>query len=293
MTKNEKETKILSLYYPQTIQPSLEILPRYILYVHSTTATPTYCSLGKNRLKENHCIFHYTLRGEGVCYNRYGQARVRAGQGFLSVVHDPFSGYEYPEDGKEVWEFLCFGFDFGNSTELVYDLLEKHGQVFTLDIHTPVLQKMISLSLTDENPLLTAHESAAFFYELYSELVKSIESERRGQVRVHPVIEKIKQTILSHIEEDIDVSFLAREVGYSREYLSRLFHRETGFSLKAHIDGERLKHACFLLKETTLSVREISEKLRYTSQSNFSRTFKSRFGISPLVFRNGGNAFPL
>lgn len=272
-----------ALYFPETVQPQPNLLPRFHVYVHQITNSPAYNFNGKVRHSENHCIFHYTIRGEGMTYNRFGKERVLPGQGFLSLINDPDSGYEYPEDGTEEWEFLCFGFDMGNSMELIGNLIETYGQIYTVDIHAPIFREMIDLSLSGETPVLSAHESANFFYRLYTTLVRTAVA--KTEVAVHPLVEQVKRLTLSQLPEELDVACLAAQIGYSRGYLSRTFHQETGMTVKAYIDNERMKQACLLLKQTNLTMTEIAEKLHYSSSSNFLRSFKNHMGISPLSYR--------
>lgn len=47
----------------------------------------------------------------------------------------------------------------------------------------------------------------------------------------------------------------------------------------------RLAHARELLRNTTLSVAEVGERVGYLNASTFATTFKKYYGISPSDFR--------
>lgn len=64
----------------------------------------------------------------------------------------------------------------------------------------------------------------------------------------------------------------------------KLKHERTTFTeLLKHV---RVGMACKLLVETAASIQEISELICFSSQSVFSRFFKSNLNISPLAYRN-------
>lgn len=85
--------------------------------------------------------------------------------------------------------------------------------------------------------------------------------------------------VLDSLEE------LSTHFGYSYSYLSSLFSKTTGDTLKNYYSMRRLDAAVMLLKEGKLSVGEIAELLKYSSIYTFSRAFKSRFEVSPTEFK--------
>ena len=47
----------------------------------------------------------------------------------------------------------------------------------------------------------------------------------------------------------------------------------------------RLKHACILLKRTNINMSELASNIGFMTADNFIRTFKEKFGLSPLEYR--------
>ena len=52
----------------------------------------------------------------------------------------------------------------------------------------------------------------------------------------------------------------------------------------------RLRHACELLRATSMSVYEIAERCGYKDYFYFARLFKRTLGVTPSQFRGGENA---
>ena len=276
--------KIMEIKSPR---PSL---PRYFGYVHAIAGDPSYYSKGVLRSGENHCIFHYTLAGRGSCYNEFGRYDILPGQGFLSIIHDPLSGYAYPDDGTEDWEFVCFCFDGGNSIELVRDLIREFGTVYTLDKNNDTLLSLENIAHSQDPYPQSPFESSILFYDLYSDLVRSALSleETRRIKNFNPYVQAAQTIIRDEVEQNPSIYQLSTRLGLSREYLSRLFKAETGKSIKNYIDDERIFRTCRLLKNTDMSIDEIALKMGFSSSSNFIRFFHTAMKITPADFRRNG-----
>ncbi len=78
---------------------------------------------------------------------------------------------------------------------------------------------------------------------------------------------------------------LAKKCGVSVPTLRRLFSLHTGYSPKVFIVRSRMAYAEYLLRESSLSVLDVSLYCGYSEVSGFNRTFKSFFGTSPLSYR--------
>ena len=88
-----------------------------------------------------------------------------------------------------------------------------------------------------------------------------------------------------HLEEKLSLRELAERFKYSETYLSRKFREETGRSFKEYIRSQRLDQAKALLKDSSLDIRDISDRLHFCSPSYFSEQFKAEFGVSPTQWR--------
>ena len=271
------------------VKNPLSSCPRYFGYVHAVADSPAYYSKGLLRRAENHCIFHYTLRGRGVCYDAQGKHTVEPGEGFLSVIHDPLSGYSYPQDGTEEWEFICFCFDGGNSVELVEDLIRSCGTVYRLPFDSSILSVLTEAALQGGKVPYSPFESSRYFYKLYTTLVEiaNVATDRSVEA-FHPHVQAARRLIREEVDENLTIEQISFRLGVSREHLSRRYKSETGRLLKEHIREERILRACYLLKETALSVAEIARRMNFSSDANFARYFHQTMHITPSMFRKVG-----
>lgn len=97
---------------------------------------------------------------------------------------------------------------------------------------------------------------------------------------------KIDRLIADNIENpDFNVDSIARGMYMSRTVLYSKFKAITGTTIAAYINDYRLRRARTMLRDTSLSISEISEKLGFSSQRYFSTFFKDRTGTTPTSYR--------
>ena len=76
---------------------------------------------------------------------------------------------------------------------------------------------------------------------------------------------------------------------YCRDsYISHLFKKHCGKSIRAYTNDLRISEAKKLLKNTGLSIKEISERTGFFDSNYFSNSFKKETGVSPKEYRKNG-----
>ena len=69
------------------------------------------------------------------------------------------------------------------------------------------------------------------------------------------------------------------------DYLSRLFRKKTGQSLKDYIIEMKIERAKYLMENTPLSIGVIAAKVGFANFSYFSQVFKRITKESPMEYR--------
>ncbi len=78
---------------------------------------------------------------------------------------------------------------------------------------------------------------------------------------------------------------IAKAIGVSEDYLSRLFHQELGLSPWDYMNRYRIYQARLLLSSTDESIWSIARKVGFKDRAYFSRVFHKLTGVSPKSFR--------
>ena len=97
------------------------------------------------------------------------------------------------------------------------------------------------------------------------------------------VINAIKLIEQSHAAS-ITQESIADELGITKEYLSYLFHRDTGETFSNYLKRYRIGLAVKLFKEKQLNKADIAHHVGFTDPKYFSRVFKEITGMSLTSF---------
>jgi AraC-like DNA-binding protein/mannose-6-phosphate isomerase-like protein (cupin superfamily) len=85
--------------------------------------------------------------------------------------------------------------------------------------------------------------------------------------------------------EDVRLSVMAKDFGYSTGYLCRLIKKLTGANFSDLAQRVRLDRACDLLENSNIGIAMISQEVGFCDTSNFYRAFKKYYGATPARYR--------
>ena len=86
-------------------------------------------------------------------------------------------------------------------------------------------------------------------------------------------------------DEALTVGAVAATLGISTEHLCRSLKRQTGDTFVTLLRRARVRAACELLVSTTLSVKQIADRVGVGSTNRLDRDFKKLRGVSPTKYR--------
>lgn len=133
----------------------------------------------------------------------------------------------------------------------------------------------------------TVDEFSAIFHEMirtFMELDESRKKEAEQKIRSRAV-RKAMRYIQQHLYSRISAQEVAGYVGLDQSYLSSLFSRETGSTLKRYILIQKTEEAGIMLTQTDREIRQIGEALGFSSAPHFTRAFTGICGITPSEYR--------
>ena len=98
-------------------------------------------------------------------------------------------------------------------------------------------------------------------------------------------VERAEAYIRQHLAEPLSIQDIARGIGISKSVLYKDFHRHFGVTLGAFVNACRVEASLPLLRDTALSMEDISHQVGFSSASRYSKVFKQHRGVSPLQYR--------
>lgn len=85
--------------------------------------------------------------------------------------------------------------------------------------------------------------------------------------------------------EQLSLELLSEHFDVSIYFISKFFQEAAGENFNTYLSGLRMNHAKKLLRDTDMTLREITSKVGYVDESSFSRKFKTMFGVTPGQYR--------
>ena len=119
---------------------------------------------------------------------------------------------------------------------------------------------------------------------MYEDFIFRVRKHRTNP-KVSPQIRSCRDYIELHAEQELKLSDLANQVGYSEYYLSRKFKKEMGMSISAYIKYVRIERSKMMLVSSGIPVSQIADSLHFASSSHFSESFREVTGKTPQQYR--------
>ncbi|MDP9894887.1 transcriptional regulator GlxA family with amidase domain [Variovorax boronicumulans] len=141
---------------------------------------------------------------------------------------------------------------------------------------------------------LTDDQGAAFVDTLASRLSRRGRLQHGTRGRRRPTTEPpapdvriatLHRWIAAHLQENLSVARLAREVHMSTRSFARFYERATGLSPGRGVQQIRLDSACRLLETSARPLKTIAAQCGYGSQEVMRRTFVRDLRMTPREYR--------
>lgn len=132
--------------------------------------------------------------------------------------------------------------------------------------------------------LETIHDIRNCICEICKSVLEYFEEKRKDvqTIRVNKVIELMHK----HIESNISIDEIARQVYLTQNYLRRIFKEKTGENLLEYFTRLKMEKGKELLINTNLKINEIAKRVGYESTSYFCSLFKSYTNYTPKEYKD-------
>ncbi|MDB3935521.1 GlxA family transcriptional regulator [Granulosicoccus sp.] len=165
-------------------------------------------------------------------------------------------------------------------------LFELDDDLFTCAGGAAALDMMLALITQDHNKTLAAQVAEIF---ISPGTRQATDPQRRSIVERsgihHPGLVTCIELMESNVEQPLSTSELADMIHVSSRQLERLFKAYMHTTPTLYYQQVRLQAGFELLRQTTMSVLEVSAVTGFTSSDYFSRRFRARYGMSPSQAR--------
>ena len=120
-----------------------------------------------------------------------------------------------------------------------------------------------------------------------SNQISILKSDEEAQFQTNTgIYNSIIDFIDENLDKDLKLRNIANKFNYNEQYIARLFKSLGSVSLHQYILNQRISQANYYLSETSLSIKEIAQKLGYHDSHNFMKIYKRETGLTPSEYRN-------
>jgi len=116
--------------------------------------------------------------------------------------------------------------------------------------------------------------------DMHKAFIERVQIAKANQNR-SPLVRACVEYVATNILERIRVKDIADEVGYTENYISRTFKAEMGCSLFEYINRQKIETAKAILRDNTIPIAELSDRLSFSNPSYFISVFKKVTGQTP------------
>ena len=111
-----------------------------------------------------------------------------------------------------------------------------------------------------------------------------------GDGRLAQVAETIREYIRNNYMKEISMQDAARMMNYSDAYFCKLFKQCFDQNFTSYLTGFRVNEAKKLLRDRSISVKDVSMQVGYYDSNYFAKVFKRITGMIPSEYRDSETA---
>lgn len=249
-------------------------LPVNVMVIGKTFCKSDYFVERKN---SSISAFEYIESGSGFLQVNEKKYAPRAG---CVVILPKGSSHRYYTDKNNRWKKRWVVFDSDILMNLACFYLPDNEYCFENCDLSDLFDEMDEIARRYENDYSSMCDAAAvMMYKMIIRVKCVLESNSRD------ICKRICADINSYTGGGFSLDMLCDKYGYSKNHIIRIFKEKYGVTPYKYFIDKKIRTAKLYLRNTNLSVEEISNKLGFTDPHYFSAYFKSLNGISPGKYR--------
>lgn len=163
--------------------------------------------------------------------------------------------------------------------------MENAGSISRIGRDNPNIRNIAEGILEESENKLSGYETVVkgFLYQILGYMIRDNCFDATPAIPQEQinVISRACAYIEANYSQDISLENVARYIGFTPQYTSRLFKQVVGRNFKAYCDFVRMREAERILFYERLSIPEVAERMGYKSSSEFLRTYKRVYRCTP------------
>lgn len=223
---------------------------------------------------------HYFMTGQIGSTTEYGKLQLDEGERLVKAFDmctEPKTCLPLLKTAESCLDRGCLA---------IHQMLHLYNHV--VHVIRPFNTGQLEGSLSGPEQLVDLHQNAGAVLATLQQVLEQADlplpppTETIRNETARQMIDYVSQNYLS----DLSVGKISALFTINPSYISQLFKKELGETFTEYVTRLRTQHACRLLRTTSLTVSDISEKTGYGDYFYFTRVFKKTMGMTPSQYRS-------
>ncbi len=228
-------------------------------------------------------VIHHVVEGSGFYVVGDKTYKISKGETFIIF---PNTVVSYYVDNKDPWEYYWVGFDGADVKNLISQTqFSKTSHIINTEKSNTLKELLLEIYNARGDSLYSHVKMTGYLFLLLSVLIEHGGKEALDVDISREYVKKALQFITENYHTHITINDIASHLGVSRSHMYRVFMRHLSESPKAYLERFRIRRSKTLLKQTNLTISQISGLVGYEDQLHFSKIFKKAVKISPKEYR--------
>jgi AraC-like DNA-binding protein len=231
-------------------------------------------------------LVHMVISGKGIFRCLDKEYKLQAGDSFFIFPGELVS---YTADSDDPWAYQWVGFRGTDADRLLGQAgIGVHRSTVRASNRSraEALFKQVEYVLEEGDP--GSNYAAGGFFRLllaeYARINDAMTARSGAGSYTLESMERAARWLMVQYSQQISIEAMARQLGYHRTHLSKLFKQHTGLSPMNFLLNIRMERAKSLLLQP-LTVEQVASSVGYRDALYFSKQFRKYFGMSPTQYR--------
>ncbi len=233
----------------------------------------------------NSYILIYTLSGKG--YLKYGGSEYSLMPN-QAVIFDCRNYQYYSTSPDKLWNFKWLHFN-GAAVKEYYRMLNNNSlSIVKMNENSRIVEMLDEIyELISSKDMLLDLKICTILVNIITQMItcKMGPLNDKKYYKHKSEIDKVIHFVNSNYDRQISIDDMTNLIFISKYHFLRLFKSYTGLTPYKYLINYRINRSKSLIKETSLSINEISNRVGFTDVNNFIRYFKKLTGTTPLNYK--------
>lgn len=232
-----------------------------------------------DREKSDVTVIEYVYSGTGTL--RVGKDVYHPGAGDVYILTEN-SEHSYRSDGADPWTKIFVNLK-GTAVATMVQAFRLHKKVVYSDCKAlcPILEEIFDLVKQNLPVEDTMDRCGMLVFKLLSHLCQH---ETRDQ-QIPDEAQALKRFIDNNYQRNLNMDEISASIYRSNDYTNKLFKCYYGITPYAYYLDVKMANAKALLLRTSLSIKQIADRLGYKSDQYFSKQFHKYVGMTASQYR--------